>query len=77
LACHLQIDADPDLIPDPAFHFGADLDLYLVRIRMQIQVTKMMDPCGSRSTTLVVSLKYFALSNNTFIIGSPHPDPFR
>jgi hypothetical protein len=40
LACHLQIDADPD----PAYHFDAapdaDPDFYLMRMR--IQVTKMM-----------------------------------
>jgi hypothetical protein len=44
LACHLQIDADPD----PAYHFDAEPDpgFYLMRIRtadlMQIWVTKMM-----------------------------------
>jgi hypothetical protein len=38
LACQLQIDADP--VPDPAYHFEADLDFYL--LRMRIQVTKMM-----------------------------------
>jgi hypothetical protein len=26
LACHLQIDTDPDLDPDPAYHFDADPD---------------------------------------------------
>jgi hypothetical protein len=50
LACHLQIDADP--VPDPAYHIDADPDsdfnlmrnriFYLKRIRMRIQVTKMM-----------------------------------
>ncbi len=40
LACHLQIDAVP--VPDPAYHFDADPDFYLMRIRMLIQVTKMM-----------------------------------
>jgi hypothetical protein len=24
LACHLQIDADPDSVPDPAYHFDAN-----------------------------------------------------
>jgi hypothetical protein len=52
LARHLQIDADPDPVPDPADQFDADPDpdFYLMRI----QVTKMMrnraDP--NRSTTL-------------------------
>jgi hypothetical protein len=23
LACHLQIDADPDSVPDPAYHVNA------------------------------------------------------
>ncbi len=34
LACHLQIDADLDLVLDPAYHFDADQnpDFYLVRI---------------------------------------------
>jgi hypothetical protein len=32
LACHLQIDADP--VPDPAYHFDADPDFYLMRIRV-------------------------------------------
>jgi hypothetical protein len=30
LACHLQID------PDPAYHFDADPDFYLMRIRIFI-----------------------------------------
>jgi hypothetical protein len=42
LACHLQIDADLD----PVYHFDADpdadLDFYLMRMR--IQVTKNVDP---------------------------------
>jgi hypothetical protein len=25
LACHLQTDADPDPVPEPAYHFDADL----------------------------------------------------
>jgi hypothetical protein len=39
LACHLQTDADPDPVPDPAYHFGADPDpdFYLKRIRMWIR----------------------------------------
>ncbi len=42
LACHLQPDADPDPVPDPACHFDADPDFYLMqmRIRMRIQFTK-------------------------------------
>jgi hypothetical protein len=42
LACHLQLDSDP--VPDPAYHFDADPDFYLMRmrIRMRIQVTKVM-----------------------------------
>jgi hypothetical protein len=40
LACHLQIDEDLDPVPDPAYHFDADLDFYLMRMR--IQVTKMI-----------------------------------
>jgi hypothetical protein len=40
LACHLQIDADPDPVPDPAYHFDenpdADAypDFYLMRTWM-------------------------------------------
>jgi hypothetical protein len=26
LACHLQIDADPELVPDSAYHHDADPD---------------------------------------------------
>jgi hypothetical protein len=26
LACHLQIDADPDPVPDPAYHFDGNPD---------------------------------------------------
>jgi hypothetical protein len=26
LACHLQIDADPDRVPDPTYYFDADPD---------------------------------------------------
>jgi hypothetical protein len=44
LACHLQIDADPDMAPDPAITLMRIRIFYLMRmlIRMQIQVTKMM-----------------------------------
>jgi hypothetical protein len=42
LAFHLQTDADPDLVPDPAYHLDADLDFYLMLIWIRIQVTKMM-----------------------------------
>ncbi len=46
LAYHVQIDADPDPVSDPSYHFDADpdLDFYLMwmRIRSGIQVTKMM-----------------------------------
>jgi hypothetical protein len=37
LACHLQIDADPD----PAYHFDAktDPDFYLMRIRIRVPKT--------------------------------------
>ncbi len=44
LACHLQIGADPD----PAYHFDVnpntvlDHDFILMRMRMLIQVSKMM-----------------------------------
>ncbi len=44
LACHLQIDADPD----PTYHFDADPDpdFYFMgmRIRIWIRVLKTMDP---------------------------------
>jgi hypothetical protein len=48
VVCHLQIDADVDPVPDPAYHFDAypdadpDPDFYLIRIRKRIQVTKLM-----------------------------------
>jgi hypothetical protein len=34
LACHLQLDADPEQDPDPAYHFDADPDptIQLMRI---------------------------------------------
>jgi hypothetical protein len=38
LACHLQINADPDPVPDPAYHLDADPDFDLMRI----QITKIM-----------------------------------
>jgi hypothetical protein len=38
-ACHKQIVVDPDPVSDPACHFDADPDFYLMRMR--IQVTKM------------------------------------
>ncbi len=40
----MQIDADPDSVPDPAYKLHPDPDFYLMRmrIRMRIQVTKMM-----------------------------------
>jgi hypothetical protein len=42
LTCHLQTDADP--VPDTAYHYDADADpdFYLMRIRMRVQVTKMI-----------------------------------
>jgi hypothetical protein len=42
MACHPQIDADPDPVLDPAYHFDVDPDFYFMRIRMRIEVTKMM-----------------------------------
>jgi hypothetical protein len=42
LACHLQIDADPYPVPDPAYRFDADPDLDFYLMWMRIQVTKMM-----------------------------------
>jgi hypothetical protein len=42
LACHLKIYEIPAPVPDPIYYFDADPDFYLMRIRMQIQVTKMM-----------------------------------
>ncbi len=42
LGCHLQIDADPDPAPDSAYNFDADPDFYLMRMRIRMQITKMM-----------------------------------
>jgi hypothetical protein len=46
LGFHLQIDADPDPVPDPAYHINAEPnpDFYLMSMRIQtrIQVTKMI-----------------------------------
>jgi hypothetical protein len=43
LVCHLQIDADPDTVLDPAYHFDADQDadpdFYLMRMRIRIHNT--------------------------------------
>jgi hypothetical protein len=59
LACHLQIDADPNpsyhfyLDPDPAYHFNPDAD--------QDSNTTFQfysDPCGSGSATLAVRQMY-------------------
>jgi hypothetical protein len=38
LACHLHFDADPDTVPDPAYHFDADPDpdFYLMQIQIRI-----------------------------------------
>jgi hypothetical protein len=44
LACHLQIDADPDQVPYPAYHFDVnpdadpDPDFNLMQIRMGIWI---------------------------------------
>jgi hypothetical protein len=44
LALYLQINANPDLVPDPAHHFDADPnadpdpDLCLMRIRTRIRI---------------------------------------
>ncbi len=46
LARHLQIDADPDEVTDPAYNFeadpGSDRDPDFYLMRMRIQVNKMM-----------------------------------
>ncbi len=42
LACHLQIDADPDPVTDSSYHFDADPDPAFCLMRRRIQVTKMM-----------------------------------
>ncbi len=43
LARHLKIDADPDLVPDLAYHFDKDPDanpdFYLMRMRIRIHNT--------------------------------------
>ncbi len=41
LAWYLQIDADSDPLPDPAYQFDAnpDPDFYLMRIRKRIQTS--------------------------------------
>jgi hypothetical protein len=36
------MDADPDPVLDPAYHFDADADPDFYLMRMRIQVTKMM-----------------------------------
>ncbi len=38
MAFHPQIDADPDLVRDPAYQFDAitDPDFYSIRIRIQV-----------------------------------------
>jgi hypothetical protein len=43
LACHLQIDANPDR--KPAYHFDADLDpdFYIMRIRIRIHNTGLVN----------------------------------
>jgi hypothetical protein len=40
-ACHLLIDAipDPAPVPDPAYHFDADPDFYLMRMQIRIRNT--------------------------------------
>jgi hypothetical protein len=44
VACHQQIDADPDQVPYPAYHFDvdpdadSDPDFYLARIQMGIRI---------------------------------------
>jgi hypothetical protein len=42
LACHLQIDADPEPVPDPAYHFDADPhpDYYFMRTRIHNAVSR-------------------------------------
>jgi hypothetical protein len=47
MACHLQIDADPDSVLDPAYHFDADPD---PDPGYQINA----NPCGSGSTKLLI-----------------------
>jgi hypothetical protein len=57
LACHLQIDVDPDPVyhfnadPDPAHHFDVDTD---PDPTFQFDA----DPCGSGSTTLQMCIRY-------------------
>jgi hypothetical protein len=44
LACHLQINADPELVPDYAYHFDVDpnADPDFSFMQMPIRLTKML-----------------------------------
>jgi hypothetical protein len=72
LACHLKIDADPDLDPvyhfdadadpDPAYHFDADAD-------PDPTFQSDADPCGSGSTTLVCAPLGYSLGAKEVLEG--------
>jgi hypothetical protein len=66
LACHLQIDSDPDLVPDPAYHFDGDQDADLdLGVLFDVDGDPDADPsyqndavsCGSGRTTLLMEVK--------------------
>jgi hypothetical protein len=61
LTCHLQTDADPDPVPEPAYHFDAVPDFYFTQMRIleRIQVT------------LVMRIRMRIRIHNT----APHKDP--
>jgi hypothetical protein len=56
LACHLQVDTDPD--PDPACHFDAEPDpAYHFDTDTDPTFPFDADPCGFRTTTLADTYK--------------------
>jgi hypothetical protein len=73
LACHLQIDADLDPVPDPAYHFDADPDVQVTNI-MRIRIHNTSSCCSPFNLSLSQSgpLVFIRIS---ILSCSVNPDP--
>jgi hypothetical protein len=73
LACHLQIDGDPDPVPDPGYQFDADPhadpDFYLMRIRIHNTATNK-DVYHKSQSQFVTDRKQKVVKTSSFLAAS-------
>jgi hypothetical protein len=70
LACHLQIVAYSDPVPDPAYHFDSDPVFYL----MLIKITKKMIRIRIQNTALQHRIHYCRYWRSFRLNADPHLD---